>query len=73
MPQELIKVPEAAVLRDCSVDTVRRWIRAGVLPAYRVGLREIRVDRADVEALGTPKAVAPLGADSCRSGPTGRR
>nr|WP_228489369.1 helix-turn-helix domain-containing protein [Raineyella fluvialis] len=31
--------------------TVREWISAGILPAYRVGPRFIRVDLNDVDAL----------------------
>jgi excisionase family DNA binding protein len=31
--------------------TIRRWIAAGDLPAYRVGPRQVRIATADLDAL----------------------
>ncbi|MFH8252946.1 helix-turn-helix domain-containing protein [Microbacterium sp. B2969] len=28
--------------------TIRRWIKSGILPAHRVGPRELRVNRLDL-------------------------
>jgi excisionase family DNA binding protein len=36
------------------ISTVRRWVAAGKLGAYRVGTRLIRVDRDSVLALASP-------------------
>jgi len=33
-----------------SVKTIRRWIAAGTLPAYRCGSRAIRIKLDDLEA-----------------------
>ena len=33
-----------------SVKTIRRWIAAGTLPAYRCGKRAIRIKLEDLEA-----------------------
>lgn len=35
-------------------NTVSNWIRDGILPAYRVGARTVRIRRADVESVATP-------------------
>lgn len=53
MPQltQYCNQAEAAVALDCSVDTVRRYIAAGILPAYRLGSKAIRLRVDDVEAL----------------------
>jgi excisionase family DNA binding protein len=46
---ELISVNDAALRLDVSAHTVRRWITSGMLPAYRVGRRLIKVDLADLD------------------------
>ena len=38
-----------------SVKTIRRWIAAGTLPAYRCGTRAIRIKLEDLEA--TPRLI----------------
>jgi excisionase family DNA binding protein len=38
-----------------SVKTIRRWIAAGTLPAYRCGKRAIRIKLDDLEA--TPRQI----------------
>lgn len=55
-PRQLITVEAAAELKECHPQTVRRWIRLGLLPAYRyrVGARRVLVDVADLEALTRP-------------------
>ena len=37
-----------------SVKTIRRWIAAGTLPAYRCGRRAIRIRMEDLEATPRP-------------------
>ena len=41
---------EAADCMSVSVKTIRRWIAAGTLPAYRCGQRAIRIKLEDLEA-----------------------
>ena len=53
--KELFSVQEAAEFLGLSVSTVRRYIRDGRLPAYRVaGERLLRIRRDDLEALLRP-------------------
>ena len=44
-----ITITQAAAVLGVHHQTVRRWIRDGDLPAYRVGARSIRIDAADLE------------------------
>jgi excisionase family DNA binding protein len=46
-----IPLAEAAASRGVSTRTVRRWIAAGLLPAYRVGPRLVRIDPDDLDRL----------------------
>ena len=43
------------------ISTLRDWIRRGILPAYRVGPRQLQVDLNDLDALRrrVPTAKAP--------------
>jgi excisionase family DNA binding protein len=50
-PEEIMLVPEVAALMRVTDKTVYRYIESGILPAYRLGDRVIRIKRADVEAL----------------------
>lgn len=52
--KDYYSVAEAAELLGVSPSTVWRWIDAGRLPAYRVGPKNIRIARADVEAAIRP-------------------
>ncbi|MEV6660628.1 helix-turn-helix domain-containing protein [Nocardia fluminea] len=49
-----LSLAEAATRTGVSVYTLRRWIRAGRLPAVRIGPRMIRVTVADLDALTRP-------------------
>lgn len=53
MPQlvQYCNLVEAAAAKGCSVDTIRRYIAAGQLKAYRLGSKAIRLRVDDVEAL----------------------
>lgn len=44
-------VAEAAKMLNVSHSTVWRWIRAGKLPAFRIGSRNLRVRQRDLENL----------------------
>lgn len=54
----LITVPEAAATLGVSSKTVRRWIAAGRLPAYRVGPVALRVDPSDLATIMRPVSTA---------------
>lgn len=45
-------IAEAARRKQVTPRTIRRWIAAGVLPAYRVGPKLIRIKPADLDAVG---------------------
>ena len=47
----LIGIPVAARKVDVHEQTIRRWIKAGRLNAYRVGPTRIKVDVAELEQL----------------------
>jgi excisionase family DNA binding protein len=55
-----LSLQQAAVISGVSVDTLRRRIRAGKLPASRFGVRLIRVRIKDLDRLYRP---IPLGDD----------
>ena len=49
MPVELLTVRQAATFAQASQPTIRRWIRAEGLPAYRSkGKGRVRIDKADL-------------------------
>ena len=50
---DLLTVAEAAHRVRVSVDTIRRWIANGTLPAVRVNSRVIRIATKDLDALLT--------------------
>ena len=59
-----LSLEEAAEAMSVSVKTIRRWIAAGTLPAYRCGKRAIRIKLEDLEA--APRqipSVRPLPSD----------
>jgi excisionase family DNA binding protein len=57
--RRLVDVKTAAAYAGVSDDTVRRWIAAGKLPsARRVGVKLIRLDLADIDAISTPANAA---------------
>ncbi len=51
---EWVSLQQAAVLHGVSVDTLRRRIREGRLPAYRFGDRLIKVRIEDLDNLFRP-------------------
>jgi excisionase family DNA binding protein len=52
--QEYLTVDEAARLLRVATSTIRRWIRQGDLPAYRIGHRRVALRREDLNGLITP-------------------
>ena len=53
-----VSLEDAATHLGVSSKTIRRYIAAGRLPAQRVGPRLIRVRVSDLDAMGSPLAVA---------------
>ncbi len=51
MNEELLTVPEVAALLRLNPQTVRKWLREGMLPGIQLGSRQAgwRVKRSDVE------------------------
>jgi excisionase family DNA binding protein len=54
--EEYLTVAEAANLVRVSPSTIRRWIREGNVPAYRLGPRRVGLKRDDLSAV-----IAPIG------------
>ncbi|MCC7022682.1 MAG: helix-turn-helix domain-containing protein [Thermomicrobiales bacterium] len=50
---------EAAEMLRVASSTIRRWIREGDLPAYRIGKRRVALKRADLEAMIGPISEEP--------------
>lgn len=54
MDTDLLTAAEAARLLKVSIVTVKRWLKDGRLPAYRLGPRYVRIRRADLSKVLTP-------------------
>lgn len=52
--EEFVTVAEAAQLLRVAPSTIRRWIREGEVPAYRIGRRRVALKRDDLSNLITP-------------------
>jgi len=59
---EFVTVSEAAKALRVSVPTIKRWLKDGRIPAYRLGPRYIRIRRADLTGVLTPmrEEVSPM-------------
>ena len=51
---DYLTVAEAAALLRVAPATIRRWIRAGQLPAYRLGARRLALRRSQLSKLIAP-------------------
>lgn len=56
LESDLVTLAEAAKLLKVSPATIKRWVKQGRLTAYHVGLKAVRIRRADLAALLTPIA-----------------
>ena len=54
LENDYLTVTEAAALLRVAPSTVRRWIRQGDVPAYRLGRRRVAILRGDLVTLITP-------------------
>ncbi len=61
--RRLVTIQAAADHLDISTKTVRRYIAAGLLTAYRVGPRLLKIDVAEVDGLLHPIPTAAGGSD----------
>lgn len=52
--EEYVTVGEAAALLRVAPSTIRRWIREGDVPAYRIGRRRVALKRDELSTLITP-------------------
>ena len=52
--EHMLTLQDAAERLGVDVKTTRRWIARGVLPAYRLGDRVIRLKAEDVDAMLVP-------------------
>ena len=52
--EDYLTVAEAATLLRVAPSTIRRWIRQGDVPAYRIGRRRVALKRDDLSNLITP-------------------
>ena len=66
MNERLLTLAETAIVLRCSLDTVKRRIRSGVIPVFRDG-RIVRVRELDLRSYVALHVTAP------RSAPPGRR
>lgn len=48
-PAQLLTLDDAALAAGVHRETIRRWIAKGVVPAYRVGPRLVRIDARELE------------------------
>jgi excisionase family DNA binding protein len=49
--RRMLSMAAVAEQFDVSERTIRRWIAAGQLSAYRIGTRTVRLDAAEVDAI----------------------
>lgn len=59
LSQDRVTVAEAADLLHVNQSTIRRWIREGKLPAYRIGERRLALRVADLDQVVSPVRELP--------------
>ena len=52
--RRLVSINQAAEYANVHPITVRRWVSASRLPAFRIGPRLLKIDMADLEAMLRP-------------------
>jgi excisionase family DNA binding protein len=56
----LLTVAQAATKMSVSQNTIRRWIRTGIVPGHKInGVDSVRVYEADLDRLITPMTDPP--------------
>lgn len=71
LTQDRVTVAQAADLLQVNQSTIRRWIREGKLPAYRVGERRLALNVADLDRVVSP--VREVSESTDESHPVGRK
>lgn len=61
---EYITIPCAAKRAQVTTRTLRSWVASGLLPAYRIGPRVLRIMVADLEAIIKPVNSGATGQDA---------
>lgn len=56
--QEFVDLHDGAAYVGVSVDTLRRRVDDGTVPAWRLGPRSLRVKLSDLERLYQPKEIS---------------
>lgn len=46
--ENIVTIKQAAEQLNVHTNTIRNWIKAGKLPAYRLGVRLVRIRREDL-------------------------
>jgi excisionase family DNA binding protein len=59
-PKRPATVAHGAQAYSCSTRTIYRYIASGLLPAYRLGPRMLRIDLDDLERLARPVPAARI-------------
>jgi excisionase family DNA binding protein len=54
MPTDLIGRKPAATYVGKSIMTIDRWVKAGLLPAYRLGPRTVLISKSDLDRMLRP-------------------
>jgi excisionase family DNA binding protein len=62
--RRLVGINQAAEYADVHPITIRRWISAGRVPAYRAGPRLLKIDLNELDAMLRPVPVGGLDAAS---------
>ena len=73
-PKWVTGLAAASRYADIPIRTLRDWIAKGLLPAYRIGPRQIQIDLNDIDALRVriptangPGALPPLSREDIRA------
>lgn len=52
--RRLVGINQASEYADVNPKTIRRWVSAGHVPAYRVGPRLLKIDLNELDAMLRP-------------------
>jgi len=59
-----VSLADAADYAGVCTKTIRRWVQRGVIPAYRIGPRLVRINLDDLDAALTRIPTARVGGDA---------
>lgn len=58
--RQIFNVVAAAAYLGVHPNTIRRYVNDGYLPAFRLGVKHIRIHRRDLDALKTPVVIGEV-------------